>query len=123
MRRLANHDRRLAVLREQRVERVQQGKMLRLHRQRLFRNRHCLRRHREGEMTDNRADSVLVPVINGEIRAATGFERARFVKLTRVLRSCLLVEVFVGVAASALLLSAGKPKLAATIPNKRCGQK
>ena len=81
MRRLANHDRRLAVLREQRVERVQQGKMLRLHRQRLFRNRHCLRRHREGEMTDNRADSVLVPVINGEIRAATGFEPGEICKV------------------------------------------
>jgi len=34
-----------------------------------------------------------------------------------------VVDVFAGVAASALLLSAGKPKLAATIPNKRCGQK
>ena len=74
MRRLANHDRRLAVLREQRVERVQQGKMLSLHRQRLFRNRHGLRYHREGQMADNRADSVLVPVIDGEVWAAVGFK-------------------------------------------------
>ncbi|EHC83489.1 hypothetical protein LTSEMON_0243 [Salmonella enterica subsp. enterica serovar Montevideo str. S5-403] len=35
----------------------------------------------------------------------------------------VLAVVLAGVLVSAALLSAGKPKLAATIPNKRCGQK
>jgi hypothetical protein len=73
-------------------------------------------------MADNRADSVLMPVINGEIWAATGFKPREVSKVNpRV--EIVFVWRSSGVAASALLLSAGKPKLAATIPNKRCGQK
>jgi phosphoglycerate-specific signal transduction histidine kinase len=34
-------------------------------------------------MANNRADGVLMPVINGEIRAATGFKQRELRKLTR----------------------------------------
>jgi hypothetical protein len=46
--------------------------MLRLKRRRLFRNRQRLRRHRKREMANNRANGVLMPVINGEIGPTTG---------------------------------------------------
>lgn len=97
--------------------------MLSLHRQRLFRNRHGLRCHRKGQMADNGADSVLVPVIDGEVWAATGFKPREVSEVNPRAEIVFSGGGFAGVAASALLLSAGKPKLAATIPNKRCGQK
>lgn len=74
LRRLIYGHWRLVVLRQKRIKRIEQGKMLSLNRQRFFRNRHRLRRHRERQMADNRANRVLLPVINGEIRTAASFK-------------------------------------------------
>ena len=49
--------------------------------------------------------------------------KAKLTKVNFAEGSWLRVVAFAGAFGSAALLSAGKPKLAATIPNKRCGQK
>lgn len=100
--------------------------MLRLKRQRFFSNGQRLRCHREGKMADYRANGMLMPVINGIVRiraARVRFQQGQLTKVNFIEGSWLRVVAFAGAFGSAALLSAGKPKLAATIPNKRCGQK
>ena len=89
--------------------------MVRLDWQRLFGNRQRLRRHGKRKMADNRTNGMLMPVIDGKIWAAISrFQQSKLAKVA---------VAFAGVLGSAALPSAGRPKLAATIPNRRCGQK
>ena len=92
--------------------------------QRLFGNRQRLRRHGKRKMADNCTNGMLMPVIDGKIWAA--ISRFQQSKLAKVNFSGLIVIAggrLRGVLGSAALPSAGRPKLAATIPNRRCGQK
>jgi hypothetical protein len=74
------------------------------------------------EMTNNGANGVLMPVVDGKVGPAIRLQQRQLEKLT-LLGLWLLAVAFAGVAVSWPLLSAGRPRLAATIPNRRCGQK
>ena len=92
----------------------------------ILQQRAVLRCHCERKMTDYRANGMLMPVINGIVRiraACVRFQQGQLTKVNFIEGSWLRVVAFAGAFGSAALLSAGKPKLAATIPNKRCGQK
>ncbi len=75
-------------------------------------------------MTDNRTDGMLMPVIHAEAGTA-----GRFLKPYQVVKTCstaqkrLLAGDSEEVLSSEFCAQAGRPKLAATIPNRRWGQK
>lgn len=74
--------RRRAVLRQQRAEGVEQRQMLSLQRGSFFRDRQRLRRHGEGEMTNNGANGVLMPVVDGKAGPAIRLQKRQLEKLT-----------------------------------------
>gem|GEM_PF-6721107 len=75
---------RLTFQRQQRAERVQQSKMVCLNRQRLFRcHRQRLRCHGERKVANNGANGMLMPVVDGEVRTACGFQQGKAAEIDR----------------------------------------
>ena len=72
--------------RQQRAEGVEQRQMLSLQRGSFFRHRQRLRRHGEGEMTNNGANGVLMPVVDGKAGPAIRLQQRqlREINLARI---------------------------------------
>ena len=71
---------------QQRAEGVEQRQMLSLQRGSFFRHRQRLRRHGEGEMTNNGANGVLMPVVDGKVGPAIRLQQRQLgeINFTRV---------------------------------------